>query len=117
MALTIAEAAAQTGITTHTLRYYERVGLLPPVARAHSGHRRYGDDDLRMLDLLKRLQASGMPIRKMQDFARLVRGGKRTLKQRRAALAEHLVDVEARITELKATAALLKKKIARYDEA
>ncbi|HEY4055390.1 MAG TPA: MerR family transcriptional regulator [Kofleriaceae bacterium] len=112
-ALTIAEAAEHTGITTHTLRYYERVGLLAPVSRAHSGHRRYGDDDLRMLDLLKRLQASGMPIKKMQEFARLVRSG--TIKQRRAALAAHLGDVEEKIRELKATAALLKKKIARYD--
>ncbi|HEY4176870.1 MAG TPA: MerR family transcriptional regulator [Kofleriaceae bacterium] len=114
-ALTIAEAAEHTGITAHTLRYYERIGLMAPISRAHSGHRRYSSDDLRWLELLKRLQASGMPIRRMREFARLHRRGDGTIPQRRAVLDAHREDVESSIAELKKTLALIKKKIALYD--
>lgn len=115
--LTIREAAQHIGLTTHTLRYYERVGLLPPVARAHNGHRRYSPDDLRWLELLERLQASGMPIRRMLEFARLVRRGSSTIPQRRAVLDQHRAEIETTIATLQTTLALLRKKIARYDRA
>jgi MerR-like DNA binding protein len=60
--LTIREVAEKTGITAHTLRYHERIGLMAPVTRAHRGHRRYDADELRWVELLKRLHESGMPI-------------------------------------------------------
>ena len=108
--LTIREVAAKVGITAHTLRYYERIGLVQPVARARSGHRRYGEADIRWLELLKKLHATDMPIRKMLDYARLVRQGESTVAARRALLAAHRVDVEAKISELDSALTLIRRK-------
>jgi len=111
--LTIREVADQTGISTHTLRYYERIGLMTPVSRAQSGHRRYGADELRWVELLKRLHASGMPIRRMLEFARLMRKG--DVEVRRALLDEHRVELEAKVAELQATLRTVRAKIEFYD--
>jgi DNA-binding transcriptional MerR regulator len=117
LGLTIREAAAKTGITVHTLRYYERIGLVQPVARARSGHRRYGEGDLRWLELLKKLHATDMSIRKMLEYARLARRGDSTVAARRALLDAHRLDVEAKLEKLRSTHALIKKKLAAYDRA
>src|SRR5687767_15018837 len=74
----IREVAAATGVTAHTLRYYERAGLLPRVPRASSGHRRYGPTEVRWVTFLRRLHETGMPIRRMLEYARLVRRGEST---------------------------------------
>ncbi len=73
--LTIAEVAELTGLTAHTLRYYERIGLLDPVARGPGNARRYDAGDLAWLAFLQRLRATGMAIRDMQHFAALRRDG------------------------------------------
>jgi DNA-binding transcriptional MerR regulator len=112
---TIRQVAATTGLTAHTLRYYERVGLVQPVARARSGHRRYGEDDLRWLEFLKKLQLTGMPIRKMLEYARLARRGVAAAPARRALLDRHRVEVEARLDELQSALAVIKRKLASYD--
>jgi DNA-binding transcriptional MerR regulator len=115
--MTIREVAAKTGITTHTLRYYERIGLVQPVPRARSGHRRYGEAELRWIDLLKKLHATDMPIRKMLEYARLARRGEATIAARRALLDAHRLDVEAKLVHLKATLATITRKLASYDRA
>jgi DNA-binding transcriptional MerR regulator len=112
---TISQVAATTGLTAHTLRYYERIGLVQPVARARSGHRRYGEDDLRWIEFLKKLQLTGMPIRKMLEYARLARRGVAAAPARRALLDQHRVEVEARLDELQAALAVIKRKLASYD--
>jgi DNA-binding transcriptional MerR regulator len=71
--LTIAEAAERTGLTRHTLRYYERDGLMLGVGRAGSGHRRYSERDLGWIELITKLRATGMPIREVRRYAELVR--------------------------------------------
>ena len=86
---TIEEAAQRTGVTTHTLRYYERIGLLAPVGRASSGHRRYSDDDLGAIGFLTLLRQTGMPIRDMQRFVELTRAGEGTIPQRVVVLEAH----------------------------
>ena len=86
---TIDEAAQRTGITTHTLRYYERIGLLDPVGRAPSGHRRYTKADLGMVEFLTCLRQTGMPIRAMQEFMELARAGDDTIPDRVEALVAH----------------------------
>ena len=86
---TIAEVAALSGLSAHTLRYYERIGLLDPVARVHGGQRRYDAKDLAWLAFLQRLRATGMPIRDMQRYAELRRQGDSTLAARRALLKGH----------------------------
>src|SRR4030088_2149363 len=76
--LTISAAARAAGIRAHTLRYYERAGLLDPVGRAASGHRRYADEDLARIEFLTKLRSTGMPIRKVREYADLMRRGDET---------------------------------------
>ena len=99
---TIDEAAARTGLSKHTLRYYEREGLLPAVAKAPSGHRRYTDDDLGWVRMLQLLRATGMPIREMKEFVTLTWAGDHTIPDRVGVLThyrEALVEQMARDVE------------------
>jgi DNA-binding transcriptional MerR regulator len=114
--MTIAEAAERSGLSAHTLRYYERIGLIHPVDRGANGHRRYGRDDLEWLDLLIKLRTTGMPIRQMVEYAELVRQGPKTVTRRRAMLEGHRAEITARMAELEDTAAVLDRKIAMYHE-
>lgn len=114
--LTIAEAAARTGLTAHTLRYYERAGLLEPPTREGNGHRRYTEQDLGVLTLLIRLRATGMAIADMRRYHDLVRAGAHTSQARRDLLLEHRGKVEARIAQLHEDLALIDYKIGIYGE-
>jgi DNA-binding transcriptional MerR regulator len=99
---TIDEAAERTGLSKHTLRYYEREGLLPPIAKASSGHRRYTDDDIGWVRFLQLLRATGMPIREAKAFVTLTRAGDHTIPQRVEVLTgyrEALVERMARDVE------------------
>ncbi len=113
--LTIAEVAASSGLSAHTLRYYERIGLLDPVARVHGGQRRYDADDLAWLAFLQRLRATGMPIRDMQRFADLRRQGDATIAERRALLEAHRDEILARIGELQHDLRTVTEKITHYE--
>lgn len=73
--LTIAEAATRAGVSVHALRYYERAGLLTPIERNVSGHRRFTPDDVEWIVVCTRLRATGMPIRRIRAYAELVREG------------------------------------------
>lgn len=113
--LTIAEAAAATGLSAHTLRYYERDGLLlDAVERASSGHRRYTERDLGWLHLLTRLRATGMPIREIREYAELVRQGESTEPQRLALLQAHRDAVRAQLAEAAEHLAAIEMKIDVY---
>jgi DNA-binding transcriptional MerR regulator len=114
--LTIQQAAALTGLSAHTLRYYERVGLLDPVDRAPSRHRRYSTADLAWIEFLNRLRATGMPIRQMQQFAALRRQGDRTAHQRRVLLEAHQQAVEERLHELAAALRAIEEKVQIYKD-
>lgn len=111
--LTVAEAATFTGLSAHTLRYYERAGLLALVARTASGHRRYARADLEHLQFLHCLRATGMPIRRMQEFAALVRQGRATFAARTDMLESHRRDVQARIEQLEGSLKVIDAKISR----
>jgi DNA-binding transcriptional MerR regulator len=115
-ALTIAEAAERTGVSTHTLRYYERIGALrEPPERAPSGHRRYTERDLSWIELLTRLRATGMPIATMLRYAELARSGAATAAERRELLLGHRAEVAARVEQLRRDLELIDKKIEIYD--
>jgi DNA-binding transcriptional MerR regulator len=114
--ITIAQAAKRSGLSAHTLRYYERIGLIHPVGRGANGHRRYGRNDMEWLDLLIKLRTTGMPIRQMVEYAELVREGPTTAARRRAMLERHRAAITAKVTELEETAAVLDRKIAMYQE-
>ena len=110
--LTIQKVAHQTGLSIDTLRYYERIGLLEPVGRTESGHRRYTPQDLAWIDLLIRLRDTGMPLAQMVHFARLRRQGDATLTERRLMLEEHQRALEARMRITEQHMAALQHKIA-----
>lgn len=114
--LTIAEAAERTGLTAHTLRYYERDGLLlHAVDRAPSGHRRYTDDDLRWIQMVTRLRATGMPIRDVRRYAALVREGAGNETDRLDLLLAHREVVERQLAEVTSHLRAIDHKIALYE--
>lgn len=101
-------------MTAHTLRYYERVGLIQPVGRARNGHRRYTQADEAWINFLHCMRATSMPIRQMQLYAELRELGDSTSLERRKILEDHQADIAAQITELQSAHALLTHKIANY---
>src|SRR5689334_11482192 len=109
--LTIQEVAQITGLSEYTLRYYERVGLLDPIDRANSGHRRYGAADLEWLQFLIFLRATGMSIRQMQECAELKRGGDATRRERLAFLEAHRQGMQEQRRKLEEYLANIDKKI------
>lgn len=111
---TIEEAAQRTGVSTHTLRYYERIGLLEPVGRASSGHRRYSDGDLGSVTFLTLLRQTGMPIREMLRFVQLTRGGDQTIPQRVSALEAHRDALAEQVALLNRHFAAIEHKIDVY---
>jgi DNA-binding transcriptional MerR regulator len=111
---TIEEAAQRTGVSTHTLRYYERIGLLEPVGRASSGHRRYSDDDLGAVGFLTLLRQTGMPIRDMQRFVAMARAGDHTIAERVALLREHRDSLAEQLALLNRHFAAIETKIGVY---
>jgi DNA-binding transcriptional MerR regulator len=114
--ITIAEAAERSGLSAHTLRYYERIGLIHPVGRGQNGHRRYGRDDIEWLEFLIKLRTTDMPIRQMVEYAELVREGPQTASRRRAMLEAHREALRERIAELEETAGVIDRKIEIYTE-
>ncbi len=116
--LTIAQASEATGLSVHTLRYYERIGLLDPVERRDNRHRRYTQEDLNWIAFLKKLKATGLPVRAMLRYAELRRIGNtvESVSQRRAMLQAHTLCVQDTLAELQENLAVLQHKLALYDE-
>ena len=113
--LTISDAAEATGLSTHTLRYYERAGLmLDPVERAPSSHRRYTEAEIRWVTLLTRLRATGMPIRRIKEYVDLFKEGPSTEGARLALLEDHRDTVLERMDEISRNLALIELKIDMY---
>lgn len=112
--LTINEVAKRTGLTAYTLRYYEKIGLIAPIARASGGQRRYAASDMDWLAFLMRLRATDMPIHRMQEFARLRSEGNGTAGERRKMLDDHLKEVMVQIQALQQSAQVLDAKIEFY---
>ena len=115
--LTIAEVAERTGLTRHTLRYYERDGLMLGVGRAGSGHRRYSECDLGWIELITKLRATGMPIREVRRYAELVRAGDGNEDERLALLRAHRERVRAQLDAMAAYLGAIDVKISYYAEA
>ncbi|MBM7519148.1 MerR family transcriptional regulator [Nocardioides nitrophenolicus] len=112
---TIAEAAESLGLTADTLRYYEKDGLLlRPVPRDTSGHRRYDEADLRWVELVTRLRATGMPIRQVRQYADLVRAGAGNEEERLALLQDHRAQVLRQLAEVQAHLSAIEHKIDLY---
>ncbi|WP_312601898.1 MULTISPECIES: MerR family transcriptional regulator [Pseudomonas] len=112
--LAIDEVAKRTGLTAHTLRYYERIGLIAPVGRAPGGQRRYAASDMAWISFLLRLRTTQMPIGKMLTFAKLRAVGDSTVSERRRLLEDHLAEVLAQIEAMKKSADALQAKVEHY---
>jgi DNA-binding transcriptional MerR regulator len=110
----IGEVSETTGLTAHTLRWYERIGLLDPVDRSYAGRRLYSDADLSRLAFLARLRLTGMPVADMLRYVELVRAGETTCEQRHQLLLAHREEVRQKIADLHATLAVLDQKIDLY---
>jgi DNA-binding transcriptional MerR regulator len=115
-ALSISEAAEASGLSTHTLRYYERTGLLEPVSRNGSGHRRYRETDLELIAFLAKLRATGMPIREVRRYAELMKVGDATNAERLALLEAHRDAVRTRLEATARNLELVEWKIDFYKE-
>ncbi len=114
--LSIAEAAHASGLSAHTLRYYERTGLLEPVIRDGSGHRRYREVDLERISFLTKLRATGMPIREVRRYAELMKAGEATNEERLALLEAHRDNVLAGLEATARNLELVEWKINFYKE-
>lgn len=114
---TISEVADYAGLSAHTLRWYERIGLMPLVDRSHTGQRRYTNRDLDWLDLVGKLRLTGMPVADMVRYAQLVREGESTFAERERLLRAHREGVRRRIAELQGTLDVLDYKIDIYSGA
>ena len=113
--LSIAEAARRTGVSVHTLRYYERAGLvITTVDRTDGGRRRYRQLDLDWITVCTRLRATGMPIRTIRRYAQLVSAGPGNEQERLALLEAHRADVTARLAELQEHLKLIDHKLDVY---
>jgi len=110
----IAEAARATGLSVHTLRYYERIGLIGRVGRTSNGRRAYTEDDVWWLGFVALLATTGMPIRDLVAFARLEREGDATLPERRAMLERQREELLAGVARLNAYLDAVQRKLGHY---
>ena len=113
--LTIQQVAEVTGLSVYTLRYYERIGLIHPIGREKSTHRRYTMNDVGWIEFLNKLRATGMSIQQMLEYAMLQRRGDATLAERVAMLKAHRDKVEAHMNELQENLRIIHYKIDLYE--
>jgi DNA-binding transcriptional MerR regulator len=112
--LLIGSLVERTGRSVHTIRWYERQGLVPGVQRDAGGRRRYSELHVGWLLLMDRLRRTGMSIAEMREYTALVQQGKATLKQRQAMLKAHRERVQRTIDEWTEALTLLDDKIDFY---
>ena len=114
--LTIQEVSQATGLSPHTLRYYERIGLIHPIGREGNSHRHYTAEDVGWIQFLLKLRATGMSIKDMQKYAELQRQGDGTLPERLEMLKSLRDQVEGHIDELNEHLKLIHYKIEIYQQ-
>jgi len=112
--LTIQQVAERTGLTAHTLRYYERVDLVPPVDRGGNGHRRYSEEDLRRIEFVRCLRSTGMPICDIQQYMEAARQGDEGIFERLAIMEGHRDHLVAKIEELTGFLGRIESKVEGY---
>lgn len=114
--MTIAEVSRAYGISADTLRYYERIGLIPPVPRTKGGVRNYGEESCGWIQLMKCMRAAGVQIEALIEYVDLFRQGDATSGARKALLMEQRDQLVARMKEMQASLDLLNQKIDRYEQ-
>lgn len=113
----IKEAAKIMNISTSTIRYYDKEGLLPFIERSESGYRSFSENDLTMLQIILCLKRTGMPIKEIRQFIEWIQQGDATLKERYDMFLERKHIVEAQIADLQATLDTINHKCQYYKTA
>jgi MerR family transcriptional regulator, aldehyde-responsive regulator len=113
----IAEVSERSGISSDTLRYYERIGLIWPVNRSASGIRDYTDLDLRRVEFIKCMRSVGLPVEVLIEYVALVQQGDQTIEARKEILKEQRDLLAARMSEIQKTLGILDHKIEVYENA
>ena len=113
----IAEVSERYAISSDTLRYYERIGLIPQVNRNGSGIRDYNENDIRRVEFIKCMRRAGLPIEILIEYIALVQQGDQTIEARKEILIEQRAMLAARMQEMQATLDLLDYKISVYENA
>ena len=113
----ISDVAERTGLSVHTLRYYERAGLMPrPIGRSSSTHRRYSEGDVSWVVFLTRLRSTGMPIATLREYTELAHRGDDTAEARLELLLRHRISFLARLEEMQQSLGVIDRKIELYTE-
>ncbi len=115
--MTIREVSEKYGVTADTLRYYEKMGMIPPVTRNASGIRDYTKEDLRWVELAKCMRASGLSVEAMVQYVRLFQEGDRTIPHRLELLLGQKAELLEKREKIDAALEWLEKKIERYEDA
>lgn len=113
--MTIAEVSKKYDMTADTLRYYERIGLIPPVPRTGGGIRDYDEESCRWIELMKCMRSAGVQIDALIEYVALFRQGDSTMAQRKAILVEQRDQLASRIAEMQRSLDRLNKKIEGYE--
>ncbi len=113
--MTIAEVSEKYDITQDTLRYYERIGLIPRVNRNKSGMRDFNEDDLRWVEFIKCMRSAGLPIETLMEYVKLYQQGDETIDARINILMEQRRQLVKRMEDMKETLERLDIKIAGYE--
>lgn len=114
--MTITEVSKKYGLSADTLRYYERVGLIPTVNRNKSGIRDYLEEDIRWVEFIKCMRSAGLPIEVLIEYVTLFQKGDETLDARKELLIEQRKQLEEKMEDMKKTIERLDNKIKRYDQ-
>src|SRR5262245_44449077 len=113
----IAEVSEQFGLSADTLRYYERVGLIPPVHRNEGGIRDYNELDLRRVDFIKCMRGAGLPVEVLIEYMELVQQGDKTIEARKEILMEQRDLLATKMEEMQKTLDRLNYKLDVYEKA
>ncbi len=113
---TIKQIAERTNLTEHTLRYYDREGLIPLITRTSSGIRQFSEDDLEWINLICCLRNSGMPLQEVKEFMHLCLKGKESLEERRLLLENHRARILDQMKNLDKSLHTVNYKIEHYKE-
>lgn len=112
----IGELSARTGVARHTIRFYERKGVLPQPERTSSGYRTYGPAVIERLEFIRRGQALGLRLDDIKEVLEISEGGREPCEHVRELIGERLRETEARLRELEQLRAVLRDTLERFDE-
>ena len=112
----ISEVTDKTGLSAHTLRYYEKIGLITPVNRNTSGIRDYQENDIKRIEFIKCMRQAGIPLKTLNEYIRLAEAGDCTLEARKTILVQQREELLLKMQEMQETLDLLDYKIQFYEE-